>query len=166
MSTRIKSVEIIKWEKARSDEVILFIHLPTCLISFIHYNRHQNSSATVRWDCLRSRLCFHSLLRTSARLQPLTYGGTDVGRNHADGNCTKQINKNQTVLSLLWHYLAKRKLCSLPDDATINEIPVIDCFKPCWRLERGQCRHDRGRKEEFVLGAASKTGTLCETNVC
>lgn len=30
-------MEIIKKEKARSDAVILFIHLPTCLISFIYY---------------------------------------------------------------------------------------------------------------------------------
>lgn len=156
-------MEIIKREKARSDEVILFIHLPTCLISFIHYNRPQHSSATVRWDCLRSCL---SLLRTPARRQPRTYGGTDVGRSHADGNWTKKINKNQTVPSLPWHCLAKPELCSLPDDATINEIPVIDCFKPCWRLERGQCGHGRGGKKEFLLGAASKTGTLCETNVC
>lgn len=42
---------------------------------------------------------------------------------------TNKINKNQTVLALLRLYPVERALCSLPDDATINEIPVIDCFK-------------------------------------
>lgn len=66
-------------------------------------------------------------------------------------NCTNEINKNPAVLGLLWLYPVKRTLCSLPDDATINEIPVIDCFKLLWRLETGQCEHDRRRKKKKTL---------------
>lgn len=140
----------------------LFIHLPTCLISFIHYNSNQNYSATVR--C--AQFCFHFSPPTSAPPQPLTYGGTDVRCKQIDENCTNEINKNPAVLAPLLLYPLKRTLCSLPDDATINEIPVIDCFKLLWRLETGQCGQDRRRKRKNILCSASEMGTVCETNVC
>lgn len=109
---------------------------------------------------------FHSSPPTSAPPQPLTYGGTDVRCKQIDENRTNKINKNQSVLGVLWLYPVKRSLCSLPDDATINEIPVIDCFTPLWRLETGQCGHDRRRKKEILLWSAAEMGIVCETNVC
>lgn len=109
---------------------------------------------------------FHSSPPTSAPPQPLTYGGTDVRCKQIDENRTNKINKNQSVLGVLWLYPVKRSLCSLPDDATINEIPVIDCFTLLWRLETGQCGHDRRRKKEILLWSAAETGIVCETNVC
>lgn len=121
---------------------------------------------SIRRDCLHTHFGFHLFPSAQTSLQQLTYGGTDICCNQIDENCTNKINKNQTVLSLLWLYPVKRKLRSLPDDATINEIPLIDCFKPLWRLERGQCSHDQGRKKEILLGSASKTGTDCETKDC
>lgn len=44
------------------------------------------TTQTVRWDCLRSCLRFHSSPLTPAPVQPLTYGGTDVWCGHVDGN--------------------------------------------------------------------------------
>lgn len=93
-------------------------------------------------------------------------GEQTSGTKQIDENGTNKINKNQAAVAPLWLYPVERELCSLPDDATINEIPVIDCFKLLWRLETGQSGQDRRRKREILLSSASEPGAVYETNAC
>lgn len=76
-------------------------------------------------------------------------GEQTSGAKQIDENCTNKINKNQAAVAPLWLSPVERELCSLPDDATINEIPVIDCFKLLWRLETGRVGKIAGEREKF-----------------